>query len=280
MVITLQVVPQERRSLVHVKNQNVHVAVVVKISESTAATRMRSGDAWTCGFDLLKRSVSQISKENPRRLVGDLRKNLFHLGIYAAGYEEDVRPPIVVQIEDAVSPTGKAGLDAESCSVSDIVEVTLTVISIQDVVVIGKVGFENVEMPVCVVIPNPISHAGLFGSIVAQRDTPRDGLFNEGSVMLVHEEEAGSGVARHVNIGPAILVEVGGDDCHPVARPRLGNSSLNAHVREGAVAVVPVQGMHPERKTPRTTVDRNAFPVAIHRSTGPWHMLEIELQVV
>ena len=42
--------------------------------------------------------------------------------------------------------------------------------------------------------------------------TPRfEALLGECAVVVVAEEQAGRGVAGHVDVGPAVVVEIGGD---------------------------------------------------------------------
>ena len=65
--------------------------------------------------------------------------------------------------------------------------------------------------------PMPSAHAGLFLAVLAQRYAALQALFGEGAVVIVVEEQAGRGVAGHVDIGPAVAVEIGGDGGQGVA---------------------------------------------------------------
>ena len=84
---------------------DVHVAVVVEIAERTAAAGVQRRDATASFLDqFLEAAVAQIAKHESRRLERIRGQRSFHFRIDAAGDEEQVRKPIVVQIDDARSP--------------------------------------------------------------------------------------------------------------------------------------------------------------------------------
>ena len=62
-------------------------------------------------------------------------------------------------------------------------------------------------MPVEIVIADPDAHAGLFFAIITERYAAQNPFFPESTVMVVHEQQAGRGIAGDVNVRPAVFVE-------------------------------------------------------------------------
>src|SRR5260370_41255469 len=74
--------------------------------------------------------------------------------------------------------------------------------------VVGEIGLDNVEASVAIVVDGIGSHAGLLAASVVEGDAGLDGNFCESSVVVVVKEQAGSGIAGDVDVGPAVVVEV------------------------------------------------------------------------
>ena len=109
------IVAQQRRRLVHVHHRDVHVAVVVEIAERTAPAGVRRRDATASFLDqFLEAAVAQIAKHESRRSERIRGQRPFHFRVHAAGDEEQVRKPIVVQIDDARSPSDKPRFHADA----------------------------------------------------------------------------------------------------------------------------------------------------------------------
>src|SRR5262250_876882 len=123
--------------------------------------------------------------------------------------------PVVVEIDDSRTPADIASLHTEMSRSCNIVEIALAVVVIENAEIVGEVSFEEVEMPIAVVIANAYPHPRLFFSIGAQSDSSEDTLFPKRTVVVVHEKQAGGRVTSHVDIRPAVLVQVGGDHSHP-----------------------------------------------------------------
>src|SRR5205814_9533409 len=59
-------------------------------------------------------------------------------------------------------------------------------------------------------------HPGERHSILIERAARGHGNFAESAVMIVAVEEARRTVAGDVNVGPAVIVEIGGDGTHSI----------------------------------------------------------------
>src|SRR5215471_644789 len=132
---------------------------------------------------------------------------------------------VIIEIRDACTPTGIAGFNADLHRSGYVIELTLAIVSVKAIGIPDKVGLEEIQMAVEVVVADANAHPRLFHSVFAQSDSTHDSFFAEGAVMVIHKKQTGSGVAGHENIGPAVLVEVGDDNGHSVALERNIESS-------------------------------------------------------
>ena len=80
--------------------------------------------------------------------------------------------------------------------------------------------------------------------------------------MIILEQEAGGRVARHVDVGPAIAIEIAAQGGERVVSQSLQDSRLRSDVRESSVTVVVVEQVARSRQSTRTAHDRDAFPEA------------------
>ena len=103
--------------------------------------------------------------------------------------------------------------DAEAGGHRHVFEQAAAEVAVEGGDVVGEVGLEDVEAAVEVEVPHRHAHARLGGAELAVGDAARHGHVAERAVVLVPVEDRGGGVAGHVQVGPAVAVEVGG--CWP-----------------------------------------------------------------
>src|ERR1022692_2790021 len=241
---------------------------------------MRCRNARAGVGNLFKAAIAQVPEENSRGPVRILWKFLFDLRIHTSGYKEDVRQAIVIEVDDASAPTGEANFDAEFCLQSLIVEIAGAIVLVQHLCIFGKVGLENIQMAVQIVVADTDSHARLFLSFIAQGYATLYALLFESSVVLIDEKEAGSRVASHIYVGPAVLVEVRCHDSHSIAGPGLPNARLQADVGKGSISIIPVKGVATEGKASGTAGDGKTLPIAVDVGSRPGNVLKVELHVI
>ena len=230
--------------------------------------------------ELLEPAVAKISEHEPRRPKRIGRKLLLDFRIDAAGDEKKVGQAVVVQIDDARPPSHVSCLDAKSGADRDVVEVAVAVVPIQHVGVVGEVGLENIEVPVEIVVADRDAHARLLESVFAQRDAALEPLLAKGAVVLVAKQPARRRIARDVDVGPSVVVVIGGHGRHRIGTLRGGDAGLAAHVGERAVAVVAKQLSTPGGQPARTAVHRHPFPPAVRVLTRSGQLLECRLEVL
>src|ERR1017187_5092994 len=187
---------------------------------------MRCRNARAGVGNLFKAAIAQVPEENSRGPVRILWKFLFDLRIHTSGYKEDVRQAIVIEVDDASAPTGEENFDAEFCLQSLIVEIAGAIVLVQHLCIFGKVGLENIQMAVQIVVADTDSHPRLFLSFIAQGYATLYALLFESAVVLIDEQEAGSRVASHIYVGPTVLVEVRCHNGHSIARGADGRAEI------------------------------------------------------
>ena len=134
-------------------------------------------------------------------------------------------------------------------------------------------------LPVAVVVADGDAHAGLGFGVGGEGDAGLDGDVLEGAVVLVLVEGGGGGVVGDVDVGPAVVVEVGGADAEAVGADGGPHAGLLADVGEGAVAVVVVEDVLAAGKAGRAAGDEHAL-VGAGAVFGEGRGLEVEVDVV
>src|SRR5271154_3443376 len=135
-------------------------------------------------------------------------------------------------------------------------------------------------MAIEIVIADSNAHPGLLFSIVTEGYAAQHTLFAKGTVVVVHEKQAGSRIAGYIDIRPTVLVEVGRDHGHAVRLRGFRNSGFLADVGERPITIVSVQQMPSSWQTSRAAFDWNALPIAIRVLARGWRMFHGETDVV
>src|SRR5450755_2123880 len=104
--------------------------------------------------EFLEAAIAQISEHYTRPFVGELREFPFHLGVNTSGGHEQIRKPVVVEVDDSCAPADVVCLNADLCSTGPILEVACAVVVVEPVGVVGEMSFEDVEMTVEVIVPD------------------------------------------------------------------------------------------------------------------------------
>src|SRR5204863_6724860 len=107
----------------------------------------------------------------------------------------------------------------------------------------AEMRFEDIEMSVVVVIANSQTHAALLTPVLVQRYPGLETALRERAVVIVAEEQAGRGVAGHVDVGPAVAVEIGCGDRQGIVGFDAENAGSLADIRECPIAIVVVETM-------------------------------------
>src|SRR5215468_1174105 len=122
--------------------------------------------------------------------------------------QNQIGPAIIVIVKEHDTPAQKLGIGSNSRSVGHVRKRAIPVIVIESRRVIGKVGLEDVQLPIPVVIRNRCAHASLLTSILVVGYATHDGCISEGSISIIPVENVGRAVARDIDVGPAVIVVI------------------------------------------------------------------------
>ena len=165
-------VPKQDRSTVDHADQQIHLAIVEKIRgrRPPANIPSRQGRSRTL-TDLLECPIPQVMKEEWALRIRHSEPVLVHLWIYVTIRDEDVGPPIVVNVKEFQAEPEERDADGpEIGQTGKICKFSVAIIMKQVIGVVREIGFSNVGPPVVVVITGVDSHPRLFPTIAAVCD--------------------------------------------------------------------------------------------------------------
>src|SRR6185437_4750536 len=138
------------------------------------------------------------------RCVGDVVKQeralgessapvmLIDFGVDMAVDFEEVEPAVVVVVEEAITPAyeGDGGL-RDSGLVADVGEAGVTIIVVENLVVVSEIGDIEADEAVVLIIPGGNAHGGDFAAVFVKGEAGDIALVVEGAVPFVDVEEVG-----------------------------------------------------------------------------------------
>ena len=120
------IVSQQRRRLILIHDQNIHITVVVKIAKGASPTDMSRRNSGAGLFaELHKLPVSLIAKHEAWPAPRKLGVNRFQFRIHGSSNQQNVRESVVVQIDQAGAPTNEAALAGHAGVRGDVVKLPL-----------------------------------------------------------------------------------------------------------------------------------------------------------
>ena len=193
---------------------------------------------------------------------------------------EQILPAIVVEIDEVDAPADEPGIGREAGSHADVLEEDPVVVVEEIRVIVGEVGLDDVEPAIAVEVADADTHAALLEAMLVERDAHLGRVVREGAVAVVQEQDARCGVARDVDIRPAVLVEIRRHRRERVVFPHLPHARRLADVLKRAIAQVAVERDAAEWQSARAAVDGHALPFAVGGLAGRRGGLRIELLVL
>ena len=123
-----------------------------------------------------------------------------------------------------------------------ILEQTAPVVDVQVVALAPQMGHEQVFVPVVVGVARIDAHAALSRAVRAQRGSGQQAGVSERPVLLVDPEQVLVSVVGHVDVDPAVPVEVGGRNAE--RRPKVPpDQRRGGNVDEPSGALIPIQAI-------------------------------------
>src|ERR1700678_4105561 len=124
---------------------------------------------------------------------------LVHLRIDMSIGEDEIGPAIIVKVKKHGAPPQILCVQAKSCGKGNIRKDSATVIAVQGRGVVGKIGFENIQPSVAVVIRDGSTHTRLLAPLVVERYASHHRNIGEGSIVIVVIKNAWGAVASYVD---------------------------------------------------------------------------------
>ena len=170
--------------------------------------------------DVLEPSVPQIAIHDLPLLVAGLGLETLDLRVDVAVDEEQVEPAVLVEIEEPDAPPEPPRVQADAARKRPVLAQPLPVVGVQRRRVAGEIGLEDVDGPVAIVITDRDAHAGLRFAVLAVGAARRDADVRERAVRVVQIQRAWIRVVGHVQIDPAVVVEIERADAEAVGALR------------------------------------------------------------
>jgi hypothetical protein len=100
-------------------------------------------------------------------------------------------------------------MSSQAGEISVVVEVSASEVEVEGIGVPGEVGFDDIEEAIAVEVADGDAHACLRFAIGGVCDAGFNGYIFEGAVLLILIKSRGCGVVGYVDIGPAVVIEIG-----------------------------------------------------------------------
>jgi hypothetical protein len=214
-------------------------------------------------------AVAEIAIEERPLAVGLADGGAVDLGVDVAVGNDKVGPAVLVGVAEYEAPTQEQ-VDTETGGEGDILEEVAIFVAVEGRAVAGEVGLGDVED----------SHAGVEASVDVVGDSGGGAALLECAIAAVAVEEAGSLVARDTDVGPAVVVEVGGDYAEAETPAGGENAGFFGDIGERAVVVVAVEDIAGHWESARAAGDGHALPFAMLAAAGLRDLGEVEVHVV
>ena len=158
-----------------------------------------------------KRAVAPVAKHHSRSLVGESRVNALDLRINIARDPEDVRKAVVVEVDNARSPTHVGSLAGQPGGHGLIFKFPFAQVAIETGWLKLEMRLEDIQMPIQVVIADADSHPSHFLAVGADSHASHEPFFAKGAVMVIQQQQTLCGVAGHKDVGPSVFVRIEGN---------------------------------------------------------------------
>ena len=157
-------------------------------------------------------AIVQVAVEQFALGIASLGFQLFDFGIDVAVADQDVGPAIVIEVEKAATPAQKLRVCAQSRGKGGVLKGAATEVVVERGRIAGEVCLDQVEIAIEIIVGGGDAHAGLWLAIWTEGTPGLDGDIFKSSVLFVVVKRARGGVIGNVDVGPAVVVEVGSED--------------------------------------------------------------------
>src|SRR5208337_1336555 len=113
---------------------------------------------------------------------------------------------------------------------------------------IEKMRTDNIEMAIAIVVADRGTHARHFHALVIESKSALESFLTECAVVIVHQQQAGRGVAGHEYIGPSVLIHIEGHCGKAIGTANSRNPRFLRDIRERAISIIAIQRMGRHRE--------------------------------
>src|SRR5260370_28706250 len=230
--------------------------------------------------EIKKLPVASVPIEEPSLLEFLRGVSRSALGIHVTVADDQVFPPIVVDIQKCGAPSKMFGVYRQSGSNGRVVEVISAQISVQSVRVVRKVSLENIQQPVMIEVACRHAHSCLFAAVFVVGDARLRAYLLKTLATEVVAVQVWRGIAGHIDVRPSVVVTVGNHRSETVTSLRSGDMNLVRNIREVSVAIVLIQGHRFRRQSTRPAYNRQPLPLTLPLITLPRSLFEVDVPVV
>src|ERR1700722_2596972 len=172
--------------------------------------------ACTCG-NVHEMPVAQIEIQNLRLTILGAQILSVHFGVDVTVGDQDSGPAGIIEIEELYAPAQPIANGAQTSAERDVVKKILPAIPIERGGIVAEISLDDVLPSAVSVVVGGSAHAGLHGAVAIERHASQAAHVGKSAVMIIVVEKIRGGIAGDVDIGPAILVEIGGERSEAVA---------------------------------------------------------------
>src|SRR5215472_6494262 len=144
----------------NIENHNVHVAVIIDVAKSSAASTGQLNLRQPRGRgDVFERAITQVPEQLRRLAISWTAGDRIHLRIDVPIGDEEIQPPIVVEIDKTGSPFHvEIAWLCRFRSPSEIDEALRAKIAIKVVGLLGEIGDIDTQAPTVIIVAEVHTH--------------------------------------------------------------------------------------------------------------------------
>jgi hypothetical protein len=265
--------------VVHVADHDVDGAVVVDVAERRSAAGLRCRHRRAEPLAHVFEDPLDVAVHDLALLVAGVTAQLAHLGVHVPVRQEDVEPPVVVEVGEPGAPPEPPRVGAEAALERAVLAEAVAHVGVERRRVPREVGLHDVHRAVAVEVADPHAHARLRLAVLAEGAPGFEPDVLERPIAAVPIERARVRIVRHVQVDPPVVVEIERGDPERVGAERVRDAGAFGHVLEAAAAQVAVEDVGAALQAWRTAGDPETLEAAETR-IGRRRGREIEVDVV
>src|SRR5579862_2085805 len=158
-----------------------------------------------------------------------------------SGHIEDVLESVIIRVKETTPPTHIVGLPTQPCRSRDVAEYGIPVVMEEVDTLVREVGFEQVKPAIVVIVCGRDAHTGLPHDVLTETHAAQQAFFAKRAIAIVHEQQSRRRIAGHIDVGPAVIIEISSENTQAIKAFLLEDSRCGRDIAEGAIAIVVIE---------------------------------------